>query len=217
MAVTTTLIKLGSWSIARRGFLVLGQLLSRIVSLILSSLPPFRTLPHPPYAGHSSHHRAQVVMRHLSLPYSSALSLARSSRPLISPNTGFEYQLRIWDHCKYDVYAVDSTTSATGAILKEKPAYKAWKVERDNMMNKGEEAVNKARFSSMASMAAQFGRRRLGKEEEGENWKTDIGDGKGKSESWERVEKMEQEWTRRLIAGEGPAGADKVETAAPET
>jgi hypothetical protein len=154
-------------------------------------------------------------MRLHTLPYSSALALARESRPPISPNTGFEYQLRIWEHCKYDVYSVAETTSATGAMLKEKAAYKAWKAERDNVMNRGEEAVNKARFSSMATMAAQFGKRRLDAEDETGEGKegTGIGEGKGKRESWERVEKMEQEWTRRLIAGEGALGRGKTEMA----
>jgi hypothetical protein len=97
-------------------------------------------------------------MRHFSLPCSLALSLARDSRPLISPNAGFERQLRVWEQCKYDIYLAGSIPSGSP---KEKAAYRAWKSQRDTLLNQGEEAVNKVRFSSMASMAAEFGRRRL--------------------------------------------------------
>src|ERR1700742_5054996 len=100
-------------------------------------------------------------MRKLRLPYASALGLARESRPEICPNNGFEKQLRVWEFCKYSVYSDSIDSDGTGhAERKDKPPYTAWKAERDNLLRKGEEDVNRARFSSLADMAARFGRRR---------------------------------------------------------
>ncbi|KAL3452897.1 protein-tyrosine phosphatase-like protein [Aspergillus insuetus] len=44
------------------------------------------------------------IMKYLSLPYAAALLTARRSRPIILPNTGFEYQLRMWEKCGFDVF-----------------------------------------------------------------------------------------------------------------
>jgi hypothetical protein len=154
-------------------------------------------------------------MRAFALPYSSALILARESRPLISPNAGFERQLRIWEHCRYHIYLAESTSSP-GSAPKEKAAYKAWKSERDILLKRGEEAVNKARFSSMASMAAEFGKRRLEVKDKIKNQKEEQGEIENEEEktnraSWEKVEKMEEEWTRRLITGEKPWKTERKE------
>ena len=147
-------------------------------------------------------------MRKSSLDYSSALALARESRALITPNPGFEYQLRVWHFCGYDVYASDNLINPNLLSRKEKAAYKAWKSNRDEMLGRGEKAVNRARYSSVASLAAAFGKRRVQKNHEGE----EVGEGKGEGKvdkeqeqnAWENVEKMEQEWTRRLIASKYP-------------
>lgn len=162
-------------------------------------------------------------MRRFSLPVSSALSLARASRPIITPNSGFERQLRIWEHCQCDVYLEDCdskrpTTSSdsrtkstvgdtqawptTQSLRKPKPAYKAWIAERDSLLKRGQEDINRARFSSMASMAAQFGRRRRHQEADTTESSSDIGDDEKKRRaSWERVERMENEWNQKLMRG----------------
>jgi hypothetical protein len=145
-------------------------------------------------------------MRTFSLTYSAALARAREARSLISPNPGFEYQLRIWEHCKYD--AVLYSGNLGPSIHQEKAAYKAWKTNRDALLGRGEAAVNKAHFAAMAKMAADVGKRRTEtrgmpkdsrKTEEIEDISGDL-NGKG----WENVEKMEAEWIRKLIAGEHP-------------
>jgi hypothetical protein len=165
------------------------------------------------------------VMRRFQLSYASALSLARESRPQITPNSGFERQLRVWEFCGYSVYD-GSESERPEAEMKEKPPYKAWKAERDNLLGRGEEDVNRARFSSLADMAARFGRRRHEEREaeglaEADVEKSGSGSGSGKNnnvqnndeletslsedkrrEAWERVQKMENEWNERLIRGQ---------------
>lgn len=96
-------------------------------------------------------------MRELSLNYAAALALARESRPLITPNQGFETQLGVWEQCKYDIFIHQPGST----IPLEKYAYKAWKSNRDGLIGRGEEAVNRTRVASMASLAASFGKRRL--------------------------------------------------------
>ena len=148
-------------------------------------------------------------MRSLSLPYASALSLARESRPVICPNDGFERQLRIWEYCKYDIYEhlLDrSSTAATEETRKEKPSYKAWKAERDSLLKRGEEDINRAKFSSVASMVALFGKRRREVESGGEVEKSL--ESEKRKESWDRVQRMEEEWNERLKKGVTAQGDD---------
>ncbi|KAK2770296.1 hypothetical protein FQN53_005645 [Emmonsiellopsis sp. PD_33] len=97
------------------------------------------------------------LMRKLELPFSTALDLARESRPIICPNEGFKVQLQIWGNCCYDIHHEKEETVEG---KKEKPAYKAWKDNRDNLVKQRVEDVNRARFLSMATMAAHFGKRR---------------------------------------------------------
>ncbi|OBT77761.1 hypothetical protein VF21_03768 [Pseudogymnoascus sp. 05NY08] len=97
------------------------------------------------------------LMRELSLNYTAALALARESRSLITPNQGFEAQLGVWGQCKYDIFIHEPGCTAA----REKYAYKAWKSNRDGLIGSGEEAVNRTRVASMASLAASFGKRRL--------------------------------------------------------
>lgn len=151
-------------------------------------------------------------MRKFSLNYPAALALARESRPLVTPNPGFEYQLRVWHFCGYDIYLSDESTTSNSSSLEEKEAYKAWKSNRDAMLGRGEETINKARFASMASVAASFGRRRVQESEETRDRKDVQGEEKSEEEkrkAWENVEKMEQEWTRRLITGTYPPWEEK--------
>jgi hypothetical protein len=82
-------------------------------------------------------------MRTLNLSYDSALTLARQSRPLINPNPGFERQLRIWEECKYEVYAPEvDTDSVPSSAVEVKPAYKAWKRQRDELFSRKIEEMN---------------------------------------------------------------------------
>ena len=104
-------------------------------------------------------------MRKFSLDYTWALALARVSRRIISPNTGFARQLRIWSDCQYSIFAPATTSAACG---EEKEAYKVWKAERDRLLGRGEEVLMKARVSAMASMAAGFGKMREERREEKE-------------------------------------------------
>lgn len=161
--------------------------------------------------------------------------MARSSCPSITPNPGFERQLRIWEHCRYAIYQtdlVDNTKQSVGpankdsknpAFRKIKPAYKAYLAERDNLLKRGEEDINRARLASMASMVALFGRRRMEMESEAETEteslrheasqppadaaqkalsSNKIAAEKKRRDSWARVEMMEKEWNARLMGGE---------------
>ncbi|KIX99696.1 uncharacterized protein Z520_04331 [Fonsecaea multimorphosa CBS 102226] len=157
------------------------------------------------------------LMRKFKLSYSAALTLARESRPEICPNSGFEKQLRVWEFCQYNVYLVDDDDDEEQEVTqrprrREKPSYKAWIAERDNMLKRGEEDVNRARLSSLASMAARFGRRRQEDvaDDQAKNPTEDDGERsaeqKKRQENWERVRKMEQDWNERLIRGHTYAG-----------
>jgi len=186
-------------------------------------------------------------MRQLSLSYSSALSLAQSSCPSVAPNPGFERQLRIWEHCRYTIYQPDpghtdgakqslgqpkankhSNKSGKPTSRKLKQAYKAYLAERNNLLKRGEEDINRARLSSTPNAAALLGRRR--REEEGEaeaktgtetetskhaasqpSARADqkavspsgkLAAEKKRRDSWARVERMEREWNARLMGGE---------------
>jgi hypothetical protein len=92
-------------------------------------------------------------MRAQSISYAKALSLARESRPIISPNTGFARQLKIWEECAYEIFVPGTS--------EEKAPYSVWKGERDELWKGGEEAIMRARVLAMGSMAAGFGRMRL--------------------------------------------------------
>lgn len=67
-------------------------------------------------------------MRTLSLPCPDALSLARESRHLITPNSGFVKQLFIWEKCGCDVFTDEGM---------EKEEYKGWKRGRDGVFEGG--------------------------------------------------------------------------------
>lgn len=146
------------------------------------------------------------LMRTLRLPYSDALSLARASRRLITPNGGFEKQLRIWAFCEYELTVPGSgqLTSASGNVVEDtvKRPYVVWKRERDLLLKQGDEVVNKERVRGMVGVAAEMGRRRRelrAQRIEGEG-------GAERAEGWKKVEEMEKEWNRRLINGEVGGG-----------
>ncbi|OAP56465.1 hypothetical protein AYL99_09644 [Fonsecaea erecta] len=150
------------------------------------------------------------LMRKFNLSYSAALTLARETLPAICPNTGFEKQLRLWEFCQYNVY-FDGGDEQQIVRRREKPSYKAWIAERDNLLKRGEEDVNRARFSSLASMAARFGRKRQEDVEDvGGDQSRSSSEGQGaksleqkmRKENWERVQKMEQDWNDRMIRGQ---------------
>ncbi|OJJ58196.1 hypothetical protein ASPSYDRAFT_90383 [Aspergillus sydowii CBS 593.65] len=61
------------------------------------------------------------IMKSLTLPFNQALRIARESRSLIAPNKGFEYQLRIWETCSYDV--LDRGMDGDSVALERKAAY----------------------------------------------------------------------------------------------
>jgi dual specificity phosphatase 12 len=98
------------------------------------------------------------LMRRLGVNYEEALVLARSCRSLVTPNEGFAKQLELWHSMGCSIYEGEV---ADGGERKLKSLYLAWKAERDGLLMMGEEEVNKRRAKSMASMAAQFGERRL--------------------------------------------------------
>jgi len=149
------------------------------------------------------------LMRTLSLPYASALSLARESRALITPNAGFEKQLRIWAFCNYSLVepGTGSLTSASGNVVRdrEKRPYTVWKRERHELVGRGDGAVNRERVRGMVGRAAELGRRRAEKEKEGKEGRG------GRGKEWEKMEEMEREWNRKLIGGEvlGEFGGEK--------
>ncbi|OAL36466.1 hypothetical protein AYO20_04362 [Fonsecaea nubica] len=152
------------------------------------------------------------LMRKFKLSYSDALTLARESRPEICPNSGFEKQLRVWEFCQYNAYLDENGREATQTERRKKPSYKAWIAERDNLLRRGEEDVNRARVASLASMAARFGRKR--QDEVANEQSQDTGESGGRESAqqnqrklgWERVQKMEQDWNERLIRGQFRAG-----------
>lgn len=111
------------------------------------------------------------------------------------------------------MYISDVTPAINPYSLQEKTAYKAWKSNRDALIGRGEEAIKKARFAPMASLAASFGKRRAQENKDdsrtvGTQDERDFKQEK-KQKDWENVAKMEQEWTRRLIRGVYPPWAKK--------
>ncbi|KAL3464018.1 protein-tyrosine phosphatase-like protein [Aspergillus heterothallicus] len=85
------------------------------------------------------------IMRYLSLPYAAALATARKSRGLITPNVGFEYQLRMWEGCGFDVFleAGEEQEREPDNLQGEgsqrqrmkKPEYAVWKNEVEEIYN----------------------------------------------------------------------------------
>lgn len=92
----------------------------------------------------------------------------------------------------------------------EKPAYKEWIAERDTLFKRGEEAVNRARVSSLGSSAAKFGKIRVDAQRAAESNQA-LGRGDADVDvrrklAWSRVQEMEEKWNKRLMKGEAPPG-----------
>ncbi|KAF2195188.1 phosphatases II [Zopfia rhizophila CBS 207.26] len=100
------------------------------------------------------------LMRTRSLDYESALALARGSRSVITPNSGFADQLRLWQQTGYSIYAAPRNDKGS-LERKTKPEYEAWRSNRGVLLSRGEEEKQKVMMKSMADMAARFGQRRL--------------------------------------------------------
>ncbi|KAL4737725.1 protein-tyrosine phosphatase-like protein [Aspergillus similis] len=66
------------------------------------------------------------IMRTLVLPYKTALKIAQLSRPQISPNIGFEWQLRVWEGCGYDVFNRVPIGDQGQIMIKRKAGYEQW-------------------------------------------------------------------------------------------
>jgi hypothetical protein len=131
---------------------------------------PVRSLPNPTVLVHClqgiSRSGAIIVaylMRTKSMDYDSALALARKSRSIIMPNSGFADQLRLWGQMDYTIYASDdaSDVGMHGGERKTKARYEDWRANRGILLSKGEEAKQEVLRKSMADMAAAFGKRRM--------------------------------------------------------
>ncbi|KAL4991943.1 protein-tyrosine phosphatase-like protein [Aspergillus falconensis] len=84
------------------------------------------------------------IMRTLGLPYRTALSIAQLSRPQISPNIGFEWQLRMWEGCGYDVFDRVLTGDQGQIMIKRKAGYEQWADVIDKIYDRAD-AVEMAR------------------------------------------------------------------------
>ncbi|KAF2686146.1 phosphatases II [Lentithecium fluviatile CBS 122367] len=107
------------------------------------------------------------LMRSKALDYEAALALAQRSRAIITPNSGFVDQLRLWAQMRYTIYRAEAADGSPDE-RKAKAEYEAWKENRGILLSRGEEAKQQATRKSMADMAAKFGRRRLKLKEEEE-------------------------------------------------
>ncbi|KAF1958164.1 phosphatases II [Byssothecium circinans] len=101
------------------------------------------------------------LMRKHSISYEAALELARKSRPIITPNSGFADQLRLWHEMTYSIYDEEKESAGEKADRKLKTQYVQWKVNKGILLSKGDQAKQEGLRKSMADMAAQFGKRRL--------------------------------------------------------
>jgi dual specificity phosphatase 12 len=103
------------------------------------------------------------LMKSLGLEFRDALKLARKHRPVITINSGFEEQLRLWGEMGCDIYEKDDDGSS--GERKEKALYLDWKTKLDAKFGveggEGEVLRNRERTKSMASVAARFGARRM--------------------------------------------------------
>ena len=97
------------------------------------------------------------VMRRLRMEYDDALALVRKYRPLVTPNEGFEKQLRLWRELEWSRYD-------NAEISKVKERYLVWLRERQEMSKKDEEERNKSRAQAVGKLTAFFAARRAERE-----------------------------------------------------
>ncbi|KAL2818410.1 protein-tyrosine phosphatase-like protein [Aspergillus cavernicola] len=87
------------------------------------------------------------MMRTLEVDYKTALSMAQQSRILISPNFGFQYQLRLWRQCGFDVYdpadneEQERKQGGGNSLLRPNATYRAWKNEVAEIFDSSEGCV----------------------------------------------------------------------------
>ncbi|KAF2261251.1 dual specificity phosphatase [Lojkania enalia] len=108
------------------------------------------------------------LMRTRSIDYDAAFNFARKSRSLITPNSGFAEQLRLWQQMGYTIYEKASEGGEENGAPKMKQQYEEWKANRGILLSKGEEAKQQLIRKSMADMAARFGRQRIELKEKNE-------------------------------------------------
>ncbi|KAL4916853.1 protein-tyrosine phosphatase-like protein [Aspergillus aurantiobrunneus] len=95
------------------------------------------------------------IMRALSLPYVNALACARESHAAINPNIGFEYQLRIWEGCGYEVF--ERVMRNSSVILARKGGYKAWVEEVESVYDRENDSdVFRAKDDWLRSVQARL-------------------------------------------------------------
>lgn len=111
------------------------------------------------------------LMRTLSLDYEAALALARESRPVIFPNSGFSDQLRLWREMGLSIYAHPENGSESAGIITTK-IYDTWKENRGVLLSRDQQEKQKLAMKSMAEMAAWFGNRKMERKVEKETEKT---------------------------------------------
>ncbi|KAL6234947.1 hypothetical protein BDW75DRAFT_240645 [Aspergillus navahoensis] len=84
------------------------------------------------------------IMRTLVLPYRTALNTAQLSRPQILPNMGFEWQLRVWEGCGYDVFDRVPVDDQGQIMIKRKASYEHWVDVMDKIYDRAD-AMDMAR------------------------------------------------------------------------
>ena len=99
------------------------------------------------------------LMRQQAIDYESALELARESRAMIMPNSGFVDQLRLWHAMGYSIYDNDEKMVEASPTIKLK--YLEWKDNRGILLSKAEQAKQEALMKSMSDLVARFGERRM--------------------------------------------------------
>lgn len=111
------------------------------------------------------------LMRTRSISYEAAFDLARKSRAVIIPNSGFADQLQVWQQMGYTIYKNGSEGSGQNNALKTTQQYEDWRANRGILMSRAQEAKQQETRKRMADIAARFRSRRLefkGKDEEDE-------------------------------------------------
>lgn len=95
------------------------------------------------------------AMKSLTLPFNQALRIARESRSLIAPNKGFEYQLRIWETCSYDV--LDCGMDGDSVALERKAAYEEFLKQIDEIYkHTNEQMISLAKRNWLVQIEARM-------------------------------------------------------------
>ncbi|KFY50074.1 hypothetical protein V496_09609 [Pseudogymnoascus sp. VKM F-4515 (FW-2607)] len=101
------------------------------------------------------------LMRTRSISYEAAFDLARKSRAVIIPNSGFADQLRVWQQMGYSIYKNGCESSGQNNALETAQVYEDWRANRGILMSRAQEAKEQETRKRMADIAARFGRRRF--------------------------------------------------------